>query len=67
MRKTLSELPKHGDTRIVNRFLFFPKTLHQSDSGSKSTRWLENCKILQRYIGYIGIVSGWKDIYWIDY
>lgn len=57
-----------GDKRIVNRFLWLPKTI-----GSQ-TRWLEHVPILQvyresveTYTGYdCGSPAGWCDVDWDD-
>ena len=43
MRKKVSKQPKVGDSRIVNRFLFFPKTI------GDEKRWLERTDIMQEY------------------
>lgn len=44
-----------GDTRIVYRFLFFPRKINNQ------TRWLESAYIRQRYC-----LDSWLCGYWID-
>jgi hypothetical protein len=51
--------PKHNDTRIIERFLLFPKNLRNE------TRWLERCNILQRFVS-ISEETGWKTESWAD-
>jgi hypothetical protein len=57
-----------GETKIVTKFLLFPKTLPfgRSDSPIEQTKWLETSKIAQEY-GMLSADSfGWSDSYWID-
>lgn len=47
---------KTGDTRIVKRFAFFPKTVRNE------TRWLETCYIKQKYFTWTYADDSWEDI-----
>ena len=50
---------KHvGMTRVVHRFLFFPKTFHED------TRWLEMAYWQQEWRGPGKGRSGWRDVQW---
>ena len=52
-----------GDTRIIIKFLFLPKTINGE------TRWLEKAKIYQSfdfYYDFIFPLSEWTDIKWVD-
>lgn len=44
----------HGDKRIINKFLFLPRTIRNE------TRWLSFEKIEQKYMN-----NSWQDIAWI--
>ena len=50
--------PKEGDTRIMERFLLFPKLLDDE------WRWLENAQIDQEY-KVMGLGSDWR-LRWVD-
>lgn len=55
-----------GDSRIVTKFLFFPKKIN------REWRWLERASILQRCVEQMnsgsmdyGYHKTWRDIQWI--
>lgn len=52
-----------GERRTVTRFLFTPKTLPVGDNlrAYLETRWLEKCRIEQRYSPW-----GWEDQFFLD-
>lgn len=56
--------PARGETRVVKRFLIFPKCLPiegaSSYQGEKQHRWWEYAMINQEYFGW-----GWVDKYWV--
>jgi hypothetical protein len=59
------ELEKNKATRIISRFLFFPKEI------KKETRWLETATFEQLMIYSIGGLTEpgsyhWQDINWIN-
>ncbi len=57
-------LPKHGETRVVKKYLWTPKTLTVNpDSKTPDTqlRWLEDATWLQQWFA-----NKWIDLYWID-
>jgi hypothetical protein len=53
----------HGATRVVNKFLFFPYTLHIKDTNEIETRWLEWAKIKQEYL-ILNEYKWWHDTSW---
>ena len=61
MRWTKTEI---GSTRIVKKFLIFPKTINED------TRWLEKVYYRQNYIYDTRACQGddlrWEDMEWID-
>lgn len=55
--------PEDGETRIITRFLLFPKEINNE------YRWLESVKIEQFYRGYdyVRDIGGfWVDKDWVD-
>jgi len=61
--------PRHGNTRIIKKFLLFPKTI------CGDTRWLEHVRYRQSFYGAPGPnpdprqlidPSGWWDKEWVD-
>lgn len=63
--RPLPKIPRHGDTRIIGKFLWTPYTIKNS-SGERETRWLECAKIEQVYSSTIFGGNYWKDERWID-
>ena len=71
-KKKAEILPKIDDTRIITKFLLFPKCL------SGTWKWLELAKIKQVFVKnkrgydidfptiYIIETNSWKDMEWID-
>jgi hypothetical protein len=63
---------KVGDTRIVNKFLLFPKTLPVFDTGIEITKWLEFANIKQTIVYRsespfgAGFYMDWDDSNWAD-
>ena len=59
---------KHEASRSKHRqisvFLFFPKTLIDSQTGTHQTRWMERATIKQIYFQESGV--GWADDSWVD-
>jgi hypothetical protein len=54
---------KNGDVRIVEKFLFLPKTINGE------TRWLEKAKFRQRFEFYydaLYVWEEWNDMNWVD-
>ena len=64
MRK---HMPSMHDTRVVERFLFFPKTLPLI-TGKIEQRWWEKAKIVQIYRNSYWsmgtIIQDWQDERW---
>ena len=64
--------PKNGETRIIEKFLLFPKDLPISMcSSSFKTKWLQKVKIFQKYIEFFGnnygdYICDWQDQYWVE-
>jgi len=62
--------PKNGETRIIEKFLLFPKDLPISICSSAfKTKWLQKVKILQIYEelgGVGGYWCGWIDASWVE-
>lgn len=58
----------NGDTQIVKRFLWFPKTLLRREGGSLSeTRWLELAQWKRRaWLYQNGASYWWEDLHWAD-
>lgn len=54
--------PKRGDERVIEKFLFFPRTI------GTEKRWLEFAKIRQRYdsAGIAKTEKVWKDVAWVE-
>ena len=50
---------KHGEIRIINTFLLFPKTINGE------TRWLEFALIKQQFHNYT-CASVWDNICWLN-
>jgi len=48
--------PKPGDTRVISKFLLFPRTINSI------TRWLEFAEIKQTFYS----LEGWEDDEWTD-
>lgn len=59
MRFTVKPYPKHGDTRIVKRFVFACEIKNE-------IRLLEIARILQRFehVAYVG--ARWVNVEWVD-
>ena len=61
--------PKYGATRIVAKFIWWPKTayiIHPTNgSWNAETRWLETCKIHQTY-AESDFNDFWRDDQWVD-
>ena len=65
-RVKVYEKPKHGDTKIVSKFLLFPKQLQDE------IRWLEIVDIVCVFVGYsehpwiegFGVLTslGWNEV-----
>ena len=56
------EKTKDGETRIINKFLIFPKTIN------RETRWLEKASWVEKW-GYWGAAEdgpGWAYIDWLE-
>ena len=54
---------KSGDTRVIKKFLFLPKTLNDE------TRWLEISRIKQQFDYYFDFIIPWYmwlDETWVD-
>jgi len=56
--------PEIGSTRIVKKFLIFPKTINED------TRWLETVYYRQAYVYDTRACQGdnlwWADMEWVD-
>jgi len=53
MKGKVTKFPEHGDTRVVRRFLWFPRRLaFYKDDSVNQWRWLEFAWIHQEY--YVG-------------
>lgn len=56
--------PKHGDIRVIRRFLFLPRTINNE------RRWLEFAHIYQRWDDgqwcWIPAMPIWIDFQWAD-
>lgn len=64
----LKVLPKYGDERTVQRFLWLPRTLRPRNpafgrNDALVYRWLEVAEWRQYYVDTLG---GWIDGYWTD-
>ena len=65
-------MPFYGETRIVNKYLFLPKTLPFGErNGPWRTYWLAKKKILQIYerqnvSGELYQIRKWEDHWWVD-
>lgn len=62
-KKKDKKYPEDGATRIITRFLLFPKCIYNQ------YRWLEIVKIEQSYIGYdytCDMGGFWVDKSWCD-
>ena len=67
--KKEKEYPNTGDTRVVEKFLLFPKCLHKGKSYNATLeyRWLEKASIVQEYCGGIyDIPASWEDDHWFN-
>lgn len=69
MRHQCAQRPKEGESRIIEKFLLFPKRVNNE------TRWLERSRIKQKLIPqfdmfsddpYSGWYLGWIDMEWIN-
>lgn len=61
--KPVYQSPRVGDTRIVKRFLLFPKTLNEE------TRWLEWAEIMQGFSCFYSWDEHtfyWEDLDWLS-
>lgn len=54
------EYPSRGDTKIKEKFLFFPKCI------DGEVRWLEHAKYMVRYITSEYIWDHWSAVKWMD-
>lgn len=52
--------PKDGQTRLVTRFLLWPKTMRLEAGKQKETRWLETASWVEEYD------QGWDYDIWIE-
>lgn len=62
--------PLHGDTRIVEKFLLWPKSLRiELGSRNYEKRWLSREKIVQKFRNPYDawIIYGWVDTAWADW
>lgn len=71
MRWKTKRKPEHGDTRIVKKFLFFPKKLPTNGSTNYCEwRFLEKAKIRQMYTRESSVKTDdfekWRDFCWED-
>lgn len=79
MRWTVKEKPKKvwpelGTSRIITKFLYFPKTLRNSLTKKLERRWLETVQIYQEYkvAGYYladgggGEYNDWVNIHFVE-
>jgi hypothetical protein len=74
--RSKKSFPKHGDTKIVEKFLLLPFSIRTEDYTGrwhKETRWLERVKIQYRYEdhsiwGYGGLMGdcGWVARRFVD-
>lgn len=60
MRLALKTKPRHGDRRVVTRFLLFPKVLYCM--GERQMRWLERASWQEVYWRHYG----WEPQLWVD-
>ena len=60
MRVTLEKQPCLGETRVVEKFLWFPKILMVEGTTTEELRWLEKAKVKQ------GFACGWIDTWWVE-
>lgn len=62
MRWKQKEKPTLHETRIIKKFLFFPKCIN------KEWRWLEKCMYMQKYIKLTSnpFICDWVDTLWIN-
>lgn len=63
------KLPKNGEHRVIEKFLFFPKSLEtRYEMNGYSFRWLEKARIYQTYYekdNYAIFFRGrWHDSCW---
>jgi len=58
---------QYNDRRIVERVLFFPKTLPYNSDDGLQTRWLLRERIQQRCFGF-GLTGRpcWENLTWTD-
>lgn len=55
------KLPKSRDTRIITKFLLFPRKV------GNEIRWLETVKIKQRFVvPFEGSSGYWEDLWFVD-
>lgn len=52
--------PERGDTKIVSRFLWFPKSIN------KKVHWWECAIIRYEYRNPYGITGYWLAVAWVD-
>jgi hypothetical protein len=43
--------PQHGDLKLVSKFLIWPRTIVNYDTGDKETRWLERATLVYKFYG----------------
>ena len=56
--------PRHAETRVVTRFLLFPRVMRNVALGRDETRWLEQASWVQVYRD-CGDNWGWDDDHWV--
>lgn len=53
--------PCIGDTKIINKFLFFPKCINGQ------CRWLENVRFMKKYINDSNNYMNWVGSKWLNH
>lgn len=48
--------PKHGETRVVRKFLWLPRTFN------RITKWLEMASIKEEYEAYGHYIGQWREV-----
>jgi len=65
--KWIKDNHRLGDTRVMLRFLIFPKTLERvlGDGFVWETRWLEWAEILEEYETPMHESPCWREVRWV--
>ena len=66
MRWNEKEQPNHGDTRIVEGFLWFPEKLNGETRWLEKAKWEEKAYGVQRVLTKESAGTRWYPVRWIN-